>query len=1217
MIGVDVTVPAPSSRTRHAVAQAAVSAFAIVIAGVFACTTGTEPVNLDLARSTLAVAPGPYVAGRTYNASFTARDNTGASYSTPISVAFDLVGGTSDGDFSAATNTAPGVYTGGFLATVAGTASQLTATINGAALTGSLPTVTVIPGVVSLSRSTLSVAATQVAVGNTTTAMVTVLDALGNVRTGGGEVIGFTKGTGTSDGAFSATTDNANGTYTSTFTATTTGSARAISATIGGQAIASIPPTITVTAAPPSLALSMVTVGEANLASGGATTLRLTARTAAGVQLTTGGLVVAFTKGTGTSDGTISAVTDNDNGSYTATITATTAGTARAISATIGGAALTSAAPTVTVAPGAASTNSTVTVSTATVAVGSTATASLTARDLAGNLVTSGGATVAFTKGTGTSDGTLSAVTDNNTGTYTATFTASTVGTARGIGATVGGLPVTSTAPTITVTTGAVSTARSTVAVGSAQVVSGAATTLALTARDAGGNALTNGGLTVTFTKGAGTSDGTISAVTDNNTGSYSATFTATTAGTARTIGATIGGNAVSSTAPTITVTPGATSLAQSTVTVGASALASGASTSVTLTTRDAVGNLRTTGGEVVGFTKGAGTSDGTISAVTDNNTGIYAATFTATTAGTARTFGATVGGNAVTSVAPTITVAPGAASMLSTVTLSANSVASGASVTLALNARDLAGNVVTSGGDLVVFTKGSGTSDGTISTVTDIGNGSYTGSFTGTVAGTPRQIGATVNGTAITTALPSVLVLPPPTMALGADTVLVNVQINTTSSAQLVTVANIGSGSLSGLATTNLSLPGGAPQCASVNWLVTPTFDMGGVAAPLSLMSVRANATGLALGTCAREVTVTSATPDVTARRLVVVANVGRQPVAEGAVRVVMMGDAGNNSVQIIAPTPILTIDNGGRGTVTGVTATVVSTTGFAECVNSNDTSTCVPWLTNADLILSSTTLPTTLSIISQVRPFSATAVVRVQGNGMPTRDFPVSVFFNIESELVTNARNIMLKGRVGGTSVSDTVVAFNQNVANGQLTNYRVDPLGPAVPSWMTLTFAPQGNNATVIASASLTGFTRDTVISDTVGVRLMADCTIPTDCSSGASKRFSLAYALLVERGLVTSLSNATLFAPVGGAAVSQDVAVSNSGAAELSGLSVSVAGGASWLSAAFVGGSVTPATLRLTANPTGRVAGQYDTTITVSTGAGATLQTRTIPVRLTIF
>jgi hypothetical protein len=59
----------------------------------------------------------------------------------------------------------------------------------------------------------------------------------------------------------------------------------------------------------------------------------------------------------------------------------------------------------------------------------------------------------------------------------------------------------------------------------------------------------------VGFTVSGGTSAGTIGATTDHANGTYTATFTATTAGTATTVHATIGGAAVTSTLPTITVT--------------------------------------------------------------------------------------------------------------------------------------------------------------------------------------------------------------------------------------------------------------------------------------------------------------------------------------------------------------------------------------------------------------------------------------------------------------------------------------------------------------------------------------------------------------------------------------------------------------------------------------------------------------------------------------
>src|SRR6185503_2203122 len=93
-------------------------------------------------------------------------------------------------------------------------------------------------------------------------------------------------------------------------------------------------------------------------------------------------------------------------------------------------------------------------------------------------------------------------------------------------------------------------------------------------------------------TTGAGTSTGTIGVTTDNANGTYTASFTGVAAGTARQITATIGGSAINSTLPTITVTPGVISTATSTVGTSAGTIASGATATLTLQARDAAGNL-------------------------------------------------------------------------------------------------------------------------------------------------------------------------------------------------------------------------------------------------------------------------------------------------------------------------------------------------------------------------------------------------------------------------------------------------------------------------------------------------------------------------------------------------------------------------------------------------------------------------------------------------
>jgi hypothetical protein len=96
---------------------------------------------------------------------------------------------------------------------------------------------------------------------------------------------------------------------------------------------------------------------------------------------------------------------------------------------------------------------STVSVSTTTVPTGGTVTLTLQAKDGSGTNLTSGGLAVIFSASGGTSTGTISTTTDHSDGTYTATFTGLTAGTATTIHATINGAAVTSTLPTITVTT--------------------------------------------------------------------------------------------------------------------------------------------------------------------------------------------------------------------------------------------------------------------------------------------------------------------------------------------------------------------------------------------------------------------------------------------------------------------------------------------------------------------------------------------------------------------------------------------------------------------------------------------------------------------------------------------------------------------------------------------------------------------------------------------
>ncbi|MHC5537132.1 beta strand repeat-containing protein [Singulisphaera rosea] len=104
-------------------------------------------------------------------------------------------------------------------------------------------------GAVSLAQSLVTLSTTSIPYGTTTTVTLIARDATGHLETTGGLKVVFGLGGSGSSGTFSTVTDNGNGTYTATLTGTGVGSARTITATINGQAVTSVMPTITVTAA--------------------------------------------------------------------------------------------------------------------------------------------------------------------------------------------------------------------------------------------------------------------------------------------------------------------------------------------------------------------------------------------------------------------------------------------------------------------------------------------------------------------------------------------------------------------------------------------------------------------------------------------------------------------------------------------------------------------------------------------------------------------------------------------------------------------------------------------------------------------------------------------------------------------------------------------------------------------------------------------------------
>ncbi len=230
----------------------------------------------------------------------------------------------------------------------------------------------------------------------------------------------------------------------------------------------------------------------------------------------------------------------------------------------------------------------------------------------------------------------------------------------------------------------------------------------------------------------------------------------------------------------------GPPSASRSLVEVTNGVVASGETTSVQLVLMDAGGNRVEAGGNTVAFGLMAGTSGGTMGPALDLGNGTYTTTFTGIVAGTPATVTASIDGSPVTSPLPTIQVVPGPVSLaVSVIDVSPGTVTRGGQATITLDTRDAAGNPLGKGGLGVAFAAGGGTATGTMSPVTDQGDGHYTAVFTGTGLGSPLTIGGTVDGMPLTSALPTLSVA----YGVAGDSSVISVSSDTVSVNQGITL--------------------------------------------------------------------------------------------------------------------------------------------------------------------------------------------------------------------------------------------------------------------------------------------------------------------------------------------------------------------------------------------------------------------------------------------
>ncbi|MDA3015308.1 MAG: fibronectin type III domain-containing protein, partial [Actinomycetota bacterium] len=587
--------------------------------------------------------------------------------------------------------------------------------------------------------STLSADAASVQVGGSAVTVSVQLrdgDGAGNNTSSAGVFALYSSG-----GLISVTSNSlsSNGALEASFTPPSSTGPVTIWATLDGQAL-SASTTVTVIPGVASASTSSVTVDRFSLPADGVSTgtIIVTLRDASGNAL--GGSADSETVTmTVSGGGSVGTATKQGDGTYAATFTApSTPGvstiTAKLGETTIGTITLSSTQVTDRVR------YSTVTSSSDTFTAGGTGpTITVTLKSDASTPLTASGGRVALHSAAGS----LGAVTDVGNGTYTATFDPPDTAGDVVVWATLDGLVLEDVA-VITVQPAAASAAASSVSVARTVLPADRAssTTVTITVRDVYGNVRTAGGddgdITLTVT-----GDGSIGSVNDNGDGTYSATFTSVASVGTSVVAAQI--NAVSAGSVSVLRTRVSEVTSTSTLSVSSSTTTAGGSmVTATVQLADSGGIITTDVGDVV-----IRTTAGSVGS-TSFLSGIYSAAVTPPTSTGTVLVWATIDGVAL-SASATITVNPGSASTgASVVTASSTSLsADGSSTsTITVALRDAYANPLTASGGTVVVSVASGS--GSVGSVTNNSNGTYTATYTaGYVAGVVR-IEATVGGSKI-----------------------------------------------------------------------------------------------------------------------------------------------------------------------------------------------------------------------------------------------------------------------------------------------------------------------------------------------------------------------------------------------------------------------------------------------------------------------------------
>jgi len=420
------------------------------------------------------------------------------------------------------------------------------------------------------------------------------------------------------------------------------------------------------------------------------------------------------------------------------------------------------------------------------------------------------------------------------------------------------------------------------------------------------------------------------------------------------------------------------------------------------------------------------------------------------------------------------------------------------------------------------------------------------------------------------------------PTIGLSPTSVSFNAPASGADpAAQTVSISNLGGGLVSGL-DGSVSYQGGV-----TGWLTT---SLSGTTAPATL-TLNATTGSLATGSYSATVTITSSTAANSPITLPVTFAVGATSAGISVSPATLTFAAIRGGSAPAAQT--VNVTNTGGQPLTGLTASVGSHSSGSG------------WLSAT---LSGTTAPATLSIRPQNSlPTTAgphTAVVSVSspvaGNSPQTIDVTVEV-----PQVSVAPSSDAISVPTGGSGSTSATVS---NAGTGTLTGLTASVDYTSGSGWLTPTFT--GNTLNLTASAA--GIATPGTFTATVTV--LANEDVIGDDITITMTVFSPPVIAAAPTSVTLDDSGPTSQPATG------SIAVTNSGgggAGALTGLTASVAGGASsWLTASL-SGTTSPATVNLTATPGSLTGGTYNATVQIaSTASGVTNSPLSVPVTFTV-